>query len=134
MKFAGKVAELKPGPIVAGAVTAALKPQLDTVNTVNALEIAKDRGISITEERTETSPNFGSTITVSVCSGDKTFSATGALFGGEPRLVRIDDVRLEATFAENMLYIVNDDKPGMIGSLGDALRQANVNIATGSGR
>ncbi|MEM0929611.1 MAG: phosphoglycerate dehydrogenase [Pseudomonadota bacterium] len=130
VRFAGQVAELKTGPILAGAVSAALKPQLDTVNTVNAVSIAKDRGIAITEEKTETSPNFGSTLTVSVKAGEQSFAATGALFGGEPRIVRIDDVRLEASLQSHMLFVINEDKPGMIGAVGDELRKAEANIAT----
>ncbi|MEM7740383.1 MAG: phosphoglycerate dehydrogenase [Pseudomonadota bacterium] len=130
VRFAGQISELKAGPILAGAVSSALRTQLDTVNTVNAVSIAKDRGIVITEEKTETSPNFGSTLTVSVTAGGKSFSATGALFGGEPRIVRIEDVRLEASVHQHMLFVVNEDKPGMIGALGEKLREANVNIAT----
>ena len=37
---------------------------------------------------------------------------------------------MEASFAPNMLYTANDDKPGFIGALGVTLGEANVNIAT----
>ncbi|GGY50999.1 phosphoglycerate dehydrogenase [Parvularcula lutaonensis] len=130
VRFAGHVSELKAGPIVSGVVSSALKPQLATVNAVNATSLAKDRGISITEEKTETSPNFGSTLTVKVETANGAFSVTGALFGGEPRIVRIGDVRLEASLAPNMLFVINEDKPGFIGALGDVLSDAKVNIAT----
>lgn len=130
VRFAGQVAGLKAGPILAGVVSSALRPQLDTVNAVNALALAKDRGIKITEEKTDTSPNFGSTLTVRVEAGDKVFSATGALFGGEPRIVRVGSVRLEASLTPAMLYVINEDKPGFIGSLGDTLAAANLNVAT----
>ncbi|MEM9840643.1 MAG: phosphoglycerate dehydrogenase [Pseudomonadota bacterium] len=130
VRLAGTVSTLKAAPILSSVVSAALKPQLATVNAVNATSLAKDRGISITEELTETSPNFDSTIGVTVQTSEGTFSATGALFGGEPRIVRIGDVRLEASLAECMLYIVNDDRPGFIGSLGDLFREAGINVAT----
>jgi D-3-phosphoglycerate dehydrogenase len=37
---------------------------------------------------------------------------------------------MEASFASNMLYVSNADKPGFIGALGQTLGAANVNIAT----
>ena len=130
VRLAGSVSQLKSAPITSSVVSAALKTQLATVNAVNALSLAKDRGISISEEKTETSRNFGSTVTVKVETDKETFSATGALFGGEARVVRLGDIRLESNFSSRMLFIVNEDRPGFIGSIGDALRDAGVNIAT----
>ncbi len=130
IRSAGKVAELKAEPILSGVVAAALKTQLDTVNAVNATSLAKDRGIKITEERTDTSPNFGSTLTVTLETSEGSFAVTGALFGGEPRIVRIDDVRLEASLSPCMLFVENEDKPGFIAGLGEVLRDADLNIAT----
>ncbi|MCQ8185474.1 phosphoglycerate dehydrogenase [Parvularcula maris] len=130
VRFAGQVAKLKSAPIVSAVVSSVLKPQLATVNAVNALTLAKDRGVKITEEKTETSPNFGSTLSVRVETASGTLSVTGALFGGEPRIVRIDDVRLEASLSGCMLYLVNEDKPGFIAALGETLREADLNVAT----
>jgi D-3-phosphoglycerate dehydrogenase len=130
IKLAGEVARLNAAPIVSGVVAAAMKPQLDTVNTVNAVALARERGIALTEEKTETSRNFGSTLTVRVQSKDASWEVTGALFGGEPRIVRLGEVRLEASITEHMLFVINDDKPGFIGSLGEVLRGADINVAT----
>ncbi|MEM1381377.1 MAG: phosphoglycerate dehydrogenase [Pseudomonadota bacterium] len=130
VRFAGSISELKAGPIMSGVVSAALKPQLATVNAVNATALAKDRGISISEEKTETSPNFDSTLSVTVKTATSSFSVTGAMFGGEPRIVRIGDVRLESNIAPCMLFVVNEDKPGFIGALGSALSKMSLNVAT----
>jgi D-3-phosphoglycerate dehydrogenase len=130
VRLAGQVAGLKSAPIMSSVIASVLKPQLTTVNAVNALSLAKDRGIKITEEKTDTSPNFGSTLTVKVETAAGVFSVTGALFGGEPRIVRIDDVRLEASLSPCMVYLINEDKPGFIAALGDTLRKADLNVAT----
>ena len=37
---------------------------------------------------------------------------------------------MEAELTPHMLYITNNDKPGFIGSLGQVLGEAGVNIAT----
>ena len=49
---------------------------------------------------------------------------------GRPRLIQIKDIDLDAGFAPHMLYVVNEDKPGMIGRLGTLLGDAKVNIAS----
>ena len=46
-----------------------------------------------------------------------------------PRIVQVNDIRLEAGLASRMLYVNNEDKPGFIGSLGKLLGEASVNIA-----
>src|SRR6185369_2532548 len=53
----------------------------------------------------------------------------GTLFGSKPRLVEISGVKLEATLGAKMLYVNNEDKPGLIGNLGKLLGEAKVNIA-----
>ena len=128
--YAGQVAGLNLAPVTAAALSAALRPALQGVNTVNAPVVAKDRGIKVSETKTETSPNFGSTITFRLGTEDGDHAFTGALFGGEPRVVRIGGVRLESGFAPHLLYVRNADEPGFIGSLGGVLAEAGVNIAT----
>jgi D-3-phosphoglycerate dehydrogenase len=48
---------------------------------------------------------------------------------GQPRFIQIKDISLEAGFAPDMLYIVNEDRPGFIGNVGTVLGNAKVNIA-----
>ena len=53
----------------------------------------------------------------------------GTLFNRNPRLISIDDVLLEAELSPHMLFVRNNDKPGFVGRLGEALGAAGVNIA-----
>ena len=130
LAYAGQVASLNLAPVTAAALSAALRPALQGVNTVNAPLVARERGIKVSETRTETSPNFGSTITFRLVSENGEHAFTGALFGGEPRVVRIGAIRLESSFAPHLLYVRNADQPGFIGALGALLAEAGVNIAT----
>jgi D-3-phosphoglycerate dehydrogenase len=58
-------------------------------------------------------------------------SVAGTLFGNAaPRLVELFGVAVEAELTGDMLYIVNEDRPGFIGQLGTLLGEAGVNIAT----
>ena len=128
--LAGRIADLNPAPMTAAALAGVLRHQLSEVNLVNAQAIAEDRGVAVTQSRTHTSPHYESTVSVKVTVGDQTTTFVGALFGGEPRLVRIGEVRLEAGFAPHMLLVRNEDKPGFIGSLGVTLGEGGVNIGT----
>ena len=54
----------------------------------------------------------------------------GTLFTNRrPRIVNIDTVKLEAGLGENMLFISNEDKPGLIGNLGKLFGDQGINIA-----
>jgi D-3-phosphoglycerate dehydrogenase len=68
-------------------------------------------------------------VTVGTAEGDK--RVAGTLFGNRAaRLVDIFGVAVEADLTPRMIYIVNTDAPGFIGSLGTTLGKAGVNIAT----
>ena len=55
----------------------------------------------------------------------------GTLFAdNRPRIVQVKGINLEAELAAHMLYITNEDKPGLIGSLGTLLGDSGINVAT----
>ena len=58
-------------------------------------------------------------------------AVSGTLFqDAEPRLVTIRDIPVEARLGPHMLYVRNQDRPGLIGALGKILGDAEINIAT----
>jgi len=131
IEYEGQVAALNVKPLTQMALTGVLRPQLDTVNMVNAPVIARERGIEVAEVKHERDSDYHSMIRISVTTEKYTRSITGTLFGGKhPRIVEIKGIEIEAEFAPHMLYITNDDKPGFIGRLGTLLGENKVNIAT----
>ena len=128
--YAGSVSELNPEPMNAAALAGVLRANLADVNLVNAPSIAKDRGIKVKETKANMSRHYDATIAVAITTADGTHEFVGARFGGEPRMVRLGDIRLEASFSPNMLFIRNEDTPGFIGALGGILSEAGINIAT----
>jgi len=55
----------------------------------------------------------------------------GTLFNGDqPRIVNIKGIPMDAQLRPNMLFITNNDRPGLIGGLGTVLGDAGINIAT----
>jgi len=130
ISFEGTVTELNVKPLVQMLVANLLKPQMETVNMVNAMTIAESRGIVVSETRAATSKEHRSLIALTVHTDARTRTVSGTLFTGrEPRLVNIEGVPVEAALTKDMLFIRNEDKPGLIGALGTILGNAKQNIA-----
>ena len=49
---------------------------------------------------------------------------------GRPRLVQIDGIYCEAPLDGNVLFLKNEDIPGVIGYIGGVLGRNGINIAT----
>ncbi|MEN8136325.1 MAG: phosphoglycerate dehydrogenase [Thermodesulfobacteriota bacterium] len=131
IEFGGDLAELDTNPITISFLKGLFTPILkDAVNFVNAPMIAKDRGIKIVEAKTGDSDAFTSQLTITVKTSDGENKLAGTFFGkSEPRLVRLNSFRLEAVLDGSMLFVSNDDVPGVIGSLGTTLGGLGANIS-----
>jgi D-3-phosphoglycerate dehydrogenase len=103
----------------------------EVVNFVNASIIARDRGITVRESKSSSSEDFASMVTITAMGGEERNVVAGALFGTKDfRIVQINDFVIEAIPKGNMLLIQNYDRPGVIGNIGTALGNRNINIAT----
>ena len=57
-------------------------------------------------------------------------SVAGTVFSnGQPRLIQVKGINMEAELTEHMLYITNRDKPGVIGDIGTSTAERGINIA-----
>lgn len=131
IEYAGHAAELNTKPLSAAALQGLLAPMLDSVNMVNAPVMASERGIELSEVRTERAGDYQTLIRLTVVTNTQSRSVTGTLFGGNrPRVIDVKGVPLEAELRSHMLYVTNEDKPGLIGLLGTVLGDAGLNIAT----
>jgi len=131
IEYEGVVAGLNTRPLTQAALASLLKPMLDSVNMVNAPVLARQRDIAVAEVKHERDCDYQTLIRVTVTTEKQTRSVAGTLFGGDkPRLVEIKGILVEAALGPHMLYITNQDKPGMIGGVGRLLAEAGVNIAT----
>lgn len=131
VEYEGAVAELNTKPLTAVVLEGLLSPLMSSVNMVNAPVIAKERNIQVTEVKHDREGDYHTLIKLTVETEKQTRTVTGTLFANQaPRIVEINGVRLEAEVEPNMLYVINDDKPGFIGALGSLLGYNGVNIAT----
>jgi D-3-phosphoglycerate dehydrogenase len=130
IEYLGDASRVNSRSLTACVLADLLGTMSDSVNMVNAPEIAKAKKIVVSEAKIENDPDLQSAIRVTVEAEDATRSVTGTLFAGkEPRIVNIEGVPIEAAMTPHMLFIRNEDKPGMIGGLGTILSDAGQNIA-----
>lgn len=129
--YNGAVSVHNTDAITPNIVKGILSPLLgEDINYVNAIEIAKKRGIAVVESKSEQTIDYTSTIGISVTTDVKTFSISGAIFGKKsPWIVKIDDYLIEAIPEGHILVIYNLDKPGVISSIGVVLGRNKINIA-----
>ena len=131
IEIAGELATLPHRPIAARVLKGILQHALDEpVNEVSAPAIAKERGLAVREEQLVESRDFVSLLTVELKSDAGHVAVAGTVFGRrEPRVVRVNQFRLEAVPEGHLILCENDDAPGVVGNIGGTLGEAGVNIA-----
>jgi D-3-phosphoglycerate dehydrogenase len=131
LRYRGEVAQKKTRLITASFAAGWMETALeDQVNLVNAEVLLKERGISLVEEKTTETGDFGTMIQTEVVTDRKTYIAAGTLFGKQfLRLVRLGPYRLDAHFDGTLLVFTHKDVPGLIGFIGTTFGRHNVNIA-----
>ncbi|WP_337175764.1 phosphoglycerate dehydrogenase [Paludisphaera sp.] len=124
---ASKNTKLLTACFAAGLMEASLA---QSVNLVNALPFARERGLAFEEKIIEAPGDFGTLIHAEVTTDKKTYIAAGTLFGKEYlRLVQLGSYQLDAHFDGPVLIFTHQDRPGLIGFLGTTLGDHGVNIA-----
>ncbi len=117
-------------PITVALQKGLLSPVLTEVNYVNAPFLIKQRGISVTETKSDSQAEFSNLMTVTVTTDRGDAVLAGTTFGRKDiRIVRINQLHLNATPEGYILLIYNRDQPGMIGLIGTILGEHNINIA-----
>lgn len=128
--YKGQVTDLNTKPMTAAALAGLLKKAMPEANMVSAPGLASERGIEVKESYIDEAERAESLIRITVDVGTRKFAMVGTIYRGEPRIVRIFGVPMDAAFTENMLYVRNEDRPGFVGKLGVLLGDAGINIAT----
>jgi D-3-phosphoglycerate dehydrogenase len=130
--YIGELAKHETVPLTVSLMKGVFTPILgDEVNFVNAPVLAKERDIKISETKRSEAEDFTSLIMVRMKTTEDENMVSGTTFGRQdPRIVRINDFRLEAPLEGHLLLIYNIDKPGTIGAIGTCLGGHRINIAT----
>lgn len=129
--YSGELTQQEVSPITTALIKGMLDPILqEKVNYVNAVMLAKDRGIKVVQTINGHAEGYASLITVKVTSDQDEKSVAGTLFTeNDPRIVMIDGYRIDAVPEGYMLYVPHIDKPRIIGPVGIMIGDHNINIA-----
>ena len=127
--YGGEANDLNVSPLTIQVVQSILEHHSSYVNSVNAREIARDRNINVIEAHNEGRDEYPCRITVAVETESKQRSICGTLIQNRPRVIDVRGIPLESKLGEHMLYITNNDKPGVIGAIGSSTAERGINIA-----
>ncbi len=128
----GGIADYDTRLLTVAALNGAFQGRADRpVNYVNAPLIARERGIEVREERSQTARNYRNLLSVEVRVDGERFRVGGTTMGRENRqwLVHALGFDLDLELAPLLVLFRYDDVPGVIGRVGSLFGEAGVNIA-----
>ena len=133
IRYSGHITEWKTELIRNAAIKGILNVAVEEkANLVNAASLASSRGLAVREERKPTAPTggAGSVLSISIKTQTETHVVKGAVLREDtPRLLHVDGIDAEAPLEQNLIYMRNQDVPGVIGKVGTILGKHGINIA-----
>ena len=136
LRYQGEIAQHNTAILKAAALVGLLgQVSGEAVNMINAPVLAQQRGLQITEQTASDSREYASLITATLHtqvrgSGGDDLTIAGASLRDEPHLVRVNDYWMDvAPAAPYMLFVDNQDQPGIIGAVGTTAGRHNINIS-----
>ena len=117
------ISALKGSLIAAGA---------EEVTYVNAPDLAAERGITSNVTTTADSAEYRSMVSLRASTGSgKAITVDGTLMGirQTQKIIAIDSFSLDLPPTEHILFLRYIDRPGVIGTVGQTLGEAKINIA-----
>lgn len=120
-------------PLSAAAMAGVLTPVVGgrNVNYVNALHIARTRGIEVSTTLLPVRVDYPQYLELSLETGSRKVSIAGGLLGAQlhPRIVEMDGYQISVKPEGCLIVLRNKDVPGVIGKVGTLLAAHGVNIA-----
>ena len=104
----------------------------EDVTYVNAPGLAAERGVTSSVTTTPESHEYRSMISLhAALSNGKSIKIDGTLMGIRKveKIIAIDNFDLDLPPTDNLLFLRYADKPGVVGTVGNALGSAKINIA-----
>lgn len=125
----GKLASLDISPLETAILKGVFSSFTDGVNYVNAPIIAKQKGISVTTSKSESSGAYIGLITVKLITTTSESLVSGALIAENiSRIVKIDQYNTSIEPEKHMLLVPHENKPAMIAKVATVIGEAGINI------
>lgn len=125
----GKLASLDISPLETAILKGVFSSFMENVNYVNAPILAKQKGISVTTSKSETSGDYIGLITVKLITNKSESLVSGALIAENiSRIVKIDQYNTSIEPEKHMLLVPHENKPAMIAKVATVIGEAGINI------
>ncbi|HUU12217.1 MAG TPA: ACT domain-containing protein, partial [Terriglobia bacterium] len=131
ISYDGGLAELNTN-LVKNAVLKGILSRIlsEPVNLVNATTLVQARGVEVVEMSSTRRATFSNSLGVALRTETDSASVLGMVgMRGVLRILGITDIDIEAPLKGVILFIRNQDVPGVIGRVGTLLGDRNINIA-----
>jgi D-3-phosphoglycerate dehydrogenase len=103
----------------------------ERVNLVNAGVIAQSRGLKVVEQKTARCENYANLISVEVNTDVGATAVAGTLLRGQAHIVQVNSYWIDIVPTGGYwLFSDHRDRPGLIGSVGMVLGDADINISS----
>jgi len=129
ISYCGSLANKPTKLLTVNTVIGYLENVIGTANIINALPVAKSKGIEIFESSNEASKDYAGYIDMAFTYCGETHSIKGTVIGGTPKILSVDEYTTEIDLADKMIFLRYKDTPGVIGAVGNTLGVAGINIA-----
>jgi D-3-phosphoglycerate dehydrogenase len=144
IRFYGKITELPDAPIASHLMAGALRSggsdeathDVDLLNMVNSLAIAREKGINIEITRKDQPlTNFTNLIACDFHTEAGMIHLAGTVYAKDIyRLVEFDKYDGDVDLSGKLIIVENKDVPGVIGKVGTILGDHKINISNFSSR
>ncbi|MCA1687957.1 MAG: ACT domain-containing protein, partial [Actinobacteria bacterium] len=140
IEYRGEIADYDTRLLDVSAQKGLLAPMVfEPLNYVNTPLLAKERGLHLETSRVSESADYTSLVVLRLEGEGEEKMVSGTLVGPrhQPRLVEAMGYDMDIVPEKHMLFIRNEDVPGMIGKLGTILGEHGINIgnmAVGRGK
>jgi D-3-phosphoglycerate dehydrogenase len=132
-EYLGKIAEHDTRVLTLAALKGSLAGVVhEPVSFVNAPVIAKERGLNVSEKKSSVSRDYVNLVTLRADTEAGEVTVSGSLVGKKDaeRLTMVNGFDVDMAPAKYMAFFLYEDRPGVIGTVGSLLGEAQVNIAS----
>ncbi len=128
LSYCGALAQKQTKMLTVSAVIGYLKGVIGAANIINALPVAKSKGIDIAETTSSTAKDYASIVEMKFTYNGETHNIRGTVMGSQARFVGFDQYMFDIVMSGDLMMLTYKDEPGMIGAVGNALGEVKVNV------
>lgn len=133
IKYFGKLGNIDNKLLTLAVQKGYLSKISENANDVNAPAKIKHLGIEVESINSNAETDYSELVEVAaICENGATHSAAGTVMGksAKPRIVRVNSHNVELNpLSKCVILLLNDDKPGMVGTIGTIIGKYGCNIA-----